>query len=82
MVSQFQIDSLLEKSQEWGFTKINSELKRIGYENLMNLMGEDQKKRIWSAMWHNEPQKALKHLANYPSEGESAVYEDEKVIIQ
>jgi len=78
----FQAMTLIDQAGEMGFPKIQAELKRIGVEHLTNLMGNDQKKRIYNAMYHNDPVSALKHLANYPSEGEPAVYEDEKVIIQ
>lgn len=78
----FQAMTLIDQAGEMGFPKIKAELERIGVDHLTTLMGQDQKKRIYRDMYHNNPADALKHLANYPSEGKPAVYEDEEVTIQ
>lgn len=66
----FVAQTLIDQAGEMGFPKIQAELKRIGLDNLMNLMGQDQKKRIYHYMYSNKPVEALKHLINYPSKKE------------
>jgi len=77
-----QARSLIQFSKRLQFPVIESELKRIGISNLVNYIGEDQKKRLIHYMAANEPKSALTLLQRLPSEGQKVYYEDDQVVIQ
>lgn len=67
MIGFNQAENLFMFSKRNQFPQIYSELQRIGINNLMNLMGPDQQKRLIHYMAGNEPSSALGLLSKYPS---------------
>lgn len=76
MITFNQAENLFRFAKMNQYTTIYAELDRVGLNNLMNLMGPDQQRRLIHFMAGNKPAEALKLLSNYPSE-EVEILEDD-----
>jgi hypothetical protein len=68
MIGIGQAEYLVEFAKKNGHYGVSKEFERIGIMNLINLLGQDQKRRLYGYMMYNKPDCALKLLSTLPSE--------------
>lgn len=68
MIGYGQAEYLFTFAERNGHYGILKELKRIGLVNVISLLGQYQRRRIWNYMLNNKPIEAIKLLKTLPDE--------------